>query len=117
MSTTSPSSDRWTPKLEGIQAVLELIQLFASSDNKKQHEAYVRQEKLQSNDDFAAYCARVFIEESKNVELRQSAGLMMKRCLQQKMAELPDPVIRACQEMLLKGVGDNDEAIRRTAST
>ncbi|ETO36877.1 hypothetical protein RFI_00185 [Reticulomyxa filosa] len=116
MNSFHSASGSWSPTTKQIQEVLELLQLFESSDNKKQLEAYHRLEELQKDDQFAACCARVFMETPQKEEIRQRAGLLMKTCLEQRSSEMPTAILRACQEMILKCVPDPSDCIRRAAA-
>ncbi|ETO08482.1 hypothetical protein RFI_28905 [Reticulomyxa filosa] len=112
----STVTNNWLPKPTGINAVCELLELSASCDNEKQKEAYGRQKMMEKSEEFAGYCAAVFVETQTKVEVRQRAGLLMKTCFQNSYDFISESIKHWCQGKILQCIVDPDDCIRKTAS-
>lgn len=118
------SSSSWAPQPELLQEVVALLQAYMVPNNQVQRESYQRLQQFQQNLEFNLYLVHLLCNVHVEANVRQLAGLLLKRNI--KASNVGDASTKTPAEMemlaviraqTLQVLNDSNHAIRNAASS
>eukprot|EP00210_Caulerpa_lentillifera_P007562 g7222.t1 len=107
----------WFPLAEGLHGICELLAEHQkpSSDHSK---IYRKLEEYSASPEFNNYLVYLFAEGGQEfpLDVRQSAGLLLKNKLKTQFTSLPDSNRQYIQSSVVKALSSNSSVLRQTAS-
>lgn len=106
----------WQPTPEGVAQICALLTEYRNPA-ADQAQIFAQLKHCESIPDFCNYLSYIFVDGSSNLEVRQSAGLLLKNNLRTTYAGVPDQFRRYIRGLLLPSLASPNKPLRHTAGT